>query len=68
MDWGSKSPKQWICREWVGKLGSNESDNHKSRFSWQEDVDGQVYNEENHPRQSLRWSVLIYFFQIWLQG
>ena len=24
---GLKSPIQWICREWVGKLGFNELDN-----------------------------------------
>ena len=22
MDWGPKSQRQWICREWVGKTGS----------------------------------------------
>jgi len=63
MDWGPKSPKQWICREWVGKMGSNESDKHKNRFRWQEDVNGQVYNEENHPRQSLRRSFLYISFR-----
>jgi len=21
MDLGPKNPKQWICREWIGKLG-----------------------------------------------
>ena len=60
MDWDPKSSKQWICKEWVGKLGSNESNKHKSRFRWQEDVNGQVYNEENHHRQSLRRSILIF--------
>ena len=62
MDWNPKSPKQWICREWVGKLGSNELDKYKSRFRWQEDVNGQVYSEENRIQQSPRRSVLIYFF------
>ena len=38
MDLGPKSPKQWICREWVRKLGSNESDKHNNGFRWQEDV------------------------------
>ena len=68
MDWGPKSLKQWICREWDGKLCSNELDKHKSRFRSQEDVNGQVYNEENRPQQSSRRSVLIYFFQVWLQS
>ena len=62
MDWGPKSLKQWICREWVGKLGFNELDKHKSRFKWQEDINGQVYNEENRHRQNPRRSVLIYIF------
>ena len=62
MDLGPKSPKQWICRKWVGKLGSNESDKHKSRFRWQEDVNRQVFDEVNRPQQSPRRSILIYFF------
>ena len=46
MDLGSKSPKQWICREWVRKLGSNESDEHLNRFRWQEGVNKQGNDEE----------------------
>ena len=29
MDLGPQNPKQWICREWVGKLGFSELDNNK---------------------------------------
>ena len=50
MDWGPKGPKQWICKKWIGKLGSNELDKHKSKFRWREDVNGHVYNEEKCPR------------------
>ena len=38
MDLDPKSPKQWICRKLVGKLGSNESDKHNNGFRWQQDV------------------------------
>ena len=60
MNLGLKSPKQWICREWVEKLGSNKSDKYNSRFRWQEDVNKQGYDEEDHPRQGLKRIVLIY--------
>ena len=33
-DLDSKSPIQWICREWVGKLGSDELGNDYSGFKW----------------------------------
>ena len=39
MNLDPKSPIQWICREWVGKLGFNESDNKQSGFRWQENED-----------------------------
>ena len=39
MDLGPKGPKQWISREWVGKLGLNESDNKQNRLRWQENED-----------------------------
>ena len=43
MNLGPKSPIQWICREWVGKLGFNELDNNYngSRSRWS--TSGQVY-------------------------
>ena len=43
MNLGPKSPIQWICREWVGKLGFNELDNNYngSRSRWSKS--GQVY-------------------------
>ena len=68
MGWDLKNPKQWICKEWVEKLGSNKSNRHKSKFRWQEDINGHVYNEEKCHRQRPKRSVLIYFFQIWLQS
>ena len=40
-----KSPIQWICKEWVGKLGINESDNKQSGFGWQENEDRPVYSQ-----------------------
>ena len=60
MDLGPTSPKQWICRGLVGKLGFNESDEHNSRFRWQEGVNRQGYDEENRLWQGLRRIVLIY--------
>ena len=39
MNLDPKSPIQWICREWVGKLDFNESDNKQSGFRWQENED-----------------------------
>ena len=39
MNLGPKSTIQWICREWVGKLGFNESDNKQSGSRWQENED-----------------------------
>ena len=62
MNIGPKSPKQLICRERVRKLGSNELDKLENRFKGQEDVNEQVYNEENRHRQSPRRSILMYFF------
>ena len=60
MDLGPTSPKQWICRWWVGKLDSNELDEHNNRFRWQEGVNRQGYDEENRPWQGSRRIVLIY--------
>ena len=42
MDLGPKGPIQWICREWVRKLGFNESIHKWSGFKSQEYVNGQV--------------------------
>ena len=39
MNLDPKSPIQWICREWVEKMGFNESDNKWSGFRWQENED-----------------------------
>ena len=68
MDLGPKSLKQWIYREWVGKLGFNESDRYLGRFGWQENVSKKVYAEENRPQQSPRRFVLIYFSQVRLHS
>ena len=67
MNLGPKSLIQLICREWVGKLGFNESNNKQNGSKWQENEDKLVKSKENHPRHSPRRVVLIYFSQVWLQ-
>ena len=59
-DLGPKSPIQWICREWVRKLGSNELDNNYIWPKWQESKDKLVLSKENHPQHYPRRSVLVY--------
>ena len=45
MNLGPKSPTQRICREWVGKLGFNESDNKYNGFRWQANEDRLSYSK-----------------------
>ena len=59
-DFSPKSPIQWIYREWVKKLGSNELDNNYGGSRWLESKDKQVLFKENHHRHNPRKSVLIY--------
>ena len=42
MDLGPMSQIQWICREWVGKLGYNEFGNNYNGSKWQLSKSGQV--------------------------
>jgi len=55
-----KSPIQWICREWVRILGSNELDNNYSWPRWQESKDKLVLSKENRPWHNPRRLVLVY--------
>ena len=59
-DLGPKSPIQWICREWVRKLGSNELNKNYGWLRWQESKDKLVLSKENRPRHYPRRSVLVY--------
>ena len=59
-DLGPKSPIQWICREWVRKLSSNELNNNYSGPRWQESQDKVVLSKENRSRHNLRRSVIVY--------
>ena len=59
-DLGPKSPIQWICREWVRKLGFNELDNNYSGPRWQDSKDKLISSKENHLRHNPWRSVLIY--------
>ena len=61
-DLGLKSLIQWICWEWVRKLGSNELDNNYSWPRWQESKDKLVLSKENHPWHNPRRSILVYIF------
>ena len=61
-DLGPKNPMQWICREWIRKLGFNELDNNYSWPRWQECKDKLILLKENHPRHNPRRSVLVYIF------
>ena len=54
------SPIQWICREWIRKLGSNELDNNYSGSRRQKNKDKLVLSKENRPRLNPRRLVLIY--------
>ena len=64
-DLGSKSPIQWICREWVGKLGSNELGNKYSRSKWQESKDKLVLSKEKpSSAQSEEISSCVYFLNL----
>jgi len=68
MDLGPKSLIQWICRECVRKLGSNELGNNYNGSRSQEKKDGLVLSKENCHRHSPRRSILVYIsFWIWLQ-
>ena len=59
-DFGLKSSIQWICREWVRKLDSDELDNNYGGSRWPESKDKQVLSKENHHRHNPRKCVLIY--------
>ena len=43
VDLGPKSPKQWICRGWVGKLGQNELSLEKSSSVQSEEISSYIY-------------------------
>ena len=62
MDLGLKSPIQWICREWIKKLGSNELGNNYNWSRWQERKYGLVLSKEKCPRHSTRRSILVYIY------
>ena len=61
-DLGLKSSIQWICREWVRKLNSNELDNNYDGPRWLESKDKQVLSKENHHWHNPRKCVLIYIY------
>ena len=52
MNLGPKSLIQWICREWVEKLGFNELDNKYSGFRSQENENRLVYVRRSSSAQS----------------
>ena len=57
---GLKSPIQWIFREWVRKLGSNELDNNYGGSRWLESKNKEVLPKEVRPQLSSRRLVFIY--------
>ena len=61
-DLGLKSSIQWICREWVRKLDSDELDNNYDGPRWLESKDKQVLSKENHHWHNPRKCVLIYIY------
>jgi len=60
MDSSSKSSKQWICKEWVGKLGFNELDNQYNGFKRQEKEDKLIWAKESRHWHNPRRSILQY--------
>ena len=62
MDLDLKSSIQWICREWVRKLDSNELGNNYNGSRWKERKYGLVLSKKKCPRQSPRRSILIYIY------
>ena len=57
---GPKSAIQWICREWVRKLGSNELDNNYCGSRWQEKKDKLVLSKEDCHQLNPKRLVLVY--------
>ena len=62
MDLDLKSSIQWICREWVRKLDSNELGNNYNGFRWKERKYGLVLSKKKCPRHSPRRSILVYIY------
>ena len=59
-DLGLKSQIQWISREWVRKLDSNELDNNYSGPRLQESKDKLFLSKENRSRHNPRRSIFVY--------
>ena len=62
MDLGLKNSIQWICRELVKKLDSNELDNNYNGSRWKERKYGLVLSKKKCPRHSPRRSILVYIY------
>ena len=58
---------QWICREWVGKLGYNELGKNYNGSRWQESKSGLILSKENYSQHNPKKSVLVYITWSWLQ-